>query len=289
MSGHDYYALSDRARRVQGLPPVDSHVYARGNGWAIRSLCRLHDVTGDPEALKTAGLAADWVLGQRAIAGGGFRHDAQDSGGPYLEDTLSMGQAFLALYRSTGDREWLIHARESLAFIARRLRDPRGGFMSAPIAAGATGVFGHAVRSIDQNAQLARLANMLNHYTADASYRRMAMFAMRYVVGAANPNELHSDVLLADRELNSAPIHITVVGGKKDPAAQALHAAALQFPAEYLQVDWWDREEGPLPDAEVSYPRLPRAAAFACTGRSCSTPVYEAAGVARAISAALYR
>jgi hypothetical protein len=67
-----------------------------------------------------------------------------------------------------------------------------------------------------------------------------------------------------------------VVGAKNDPAARALHAAALRYPAEYLQVDWWDRAEGPLPNPEVRYPRLAVAAAFICTANTCSNPVYDA-------------
>ena len=45
---------------------------------------------------------------------------------------------------------------------------------------------------------------------------------------------------------------------------------------------------GPLPNPEVHYPLLARAAAFACTGSTCSTPVFEPAGVARTVERALY-
>jgi uncharacterized protein len=66
-----------------------------------------------------------------------------------------------------------------------------------------------------------------------------------------------------------------VVGRKDDPAARELHAAALQYPADYLQVDWWDKREGALPDPSITYPQLTRPAAFACTANACSTPVFE--------------
>ena len=96
-------------------------------------------------------------------------------------------------------------------------------------------------------------------------------------------------MLLADRELAAAPIHITVVGGKADPLARALHAAALGFPAGYLQVDWWDRSEGALPNPEIQYPTLARAAAFACTQGTCSNPVFEPQSIGPAVNAALYQ
>jgi uncharacterized protein YyaL (SSP411 family) len=289
MPGPEYYALSDAMRRKSGIPWVDSHTYARENGWAIGALCRLYDVSGNPEALSSARRAALWVLEERSLQGGGFRHDDRDNGGPYLEDTLSMGQAFLALYRSTGERDWLVRARAAMEFIAMQFRDSRGGFMSAPVAVGSTGVFSNAPRSIEENVAVGRFANLLNRYTADVRYRQFALHAVRYANSAADADQLHADVLLADRELSEAPIHITIVGGKKDAAAQALHAAALAFPATYLQVDWWDKDEGPLPNPEITYPQLQHAAAFACTGSSCSTPVFDAEAVSRTVFAALNR
>jgi hypothetical protein len=290
VTGHDYYRRDEAARRRAGMPRIDTHVYARENGWAIRGLCRLHDVTGDEAALAQAQRAADWVLRFRPLPGGGFRHDVKDAGGPFLDDTLSMGEAFVALYRSTGNRRWLAAARAAMDYIDRTFRDARGGYVSAPAAAGAAGVFRDPARTLEHNTALARLANLLNRYTAEPRYRRSALHALKFADAAAlGSDQLRSDVLLADRELSSAPIHITVVGGKGDPQAAALHAAALQFPAGYLQVDWWDRAEGPLPNPEIQYPQLERAAAFACTQSSCSTPVFDAKSIAPTVSAALYQ
>ena len=91
------------------------------------------------------------------------------------------------------------------------------------------------------------------------------------------------EIVLADQEVSAAPIHITIVGGKRDSAAQILHAAALRYPADYLQVDWLDRAEGELPNPEIQYPDMGQAAAFACANGACSTPVYEADEIAKAV------
>lgn len=288
MTGHDYYTRPDAERRHLGIPRVDTHEYARENGWAIRGLCRLYDVTGDPAALGEAQAAAHWVLEHRAVAGGGFRHDAADTGGPFLGDTLAMGQAFLALYRSTGERSWLTHARAAMDFLVRTFRDGRGGYFTAPAPAEAIGVFRDPARTLEDNAAMARFANLLNRYTGEAHYHAAGLDALAFLAAAAGTGELRTDVLLADHELATAPVHITVVGGKRDPQAQQLHGAALRFPADYLQVDWWDRSEGPLPNPEIQYPALQRSAAFACTQNSCSTPVFEPGSIGRAVEAALY-
>ena len=290
--GHDYYAMDDAARRAAGMPRIDMHEYARETGWAIRALCKYHDVTGDVEALARAERAAKWALSTRQIAVGGFSHgDGRPSNvsgakgaapaGPFLDDNVSMTQAFLALYRSTGSREWLQAAIAAIGFIDMKLRDPRTGYIASPPASNARGVFREPVRDIPQNVAIVRAANLLYHYTADERHLRFAQHAMKYLsaFAAAASDQFRPDILLADHELSVDPIHITVVGGKDDPLAQSLHAAALRYPTDYLQVDWWDRREGKLPDPSITYPDLKRPAAFACTANACSTPVYEASEI----------
>ena len=284
VTGHEYYLLDDAGRRALGLPRIDTHSYARENGWAIRALCRYFDLSGDVDALARAKHAAAWVVSNRSLPGGGFRHDVADSGGPFLDDSTSMGEAFVALYRSTSDRKWLGSAEQTLTFIAAQLRDPRAGFIASPVPRGATGVFREPVRAVDQNVAVARLANLVNRYTAKPAYHQIALHAMKLVaMTPVDSGRLRVDALVADRELGAAPTHVTIVGSKADPAAQALHAAALKIPGTYLQIDWWDRAEGPLPNPAISYPVLPAAAAFACSETACSTPVYDATKIAAAV------
>jgi uncharacterized protein YyaL (SSP411 family) len=300
MTGHEFYAKDDAARRTAGMPKIDVHEYSRETGWAVRALCKYYDVTGDAAALTRAERGAKWALSARQIAGGGFSHgatigrgrantssgdgdhaaDSAATAGPFLDDNTSMAQAFLALYRSTGNREWLKAAVATLDFIETKLRDPRAGYIASSPIANAR-VFREPVRDVAQNAAVARAASMLHRYTAAERHLRTARHAMKYLSGfaAAASDQFRPDILLADHELSVAPIHITVVGGKNDPAAQSLHAAALQYPTDYLQVDWWDRREGKLPDPTITYPDLKRPAAFACTANACSTPVYEASEI----------
>jgi uncharacterized protein YyaL (SSP411 family) len=270
------------------MPNVDMHCYAREAGWAIRALAKFYDATGNLEALQSAQTGARWVLANRALPHGGFSHDIKDRGGPFLDDNLAMTQAFLALYRSTGEREWLKAAVETLHFIDSTLRHADAGYIAAP-ALSSRGVLSEPVRLPDQNAALVRVANMTHRYTGDTQYREMALHGMKFAAAfaAANPEQLLPEVLLADRELSTAPIHIAIVGGKHDPAAQALHAAALRYPADYLQIDWLDRSEGDLPNKEIQYPDLKRAAAFACADGACSYPVYAADEVTLAVRKAL--
>ena len=291
VSGRDFYPHDDAERRKLGMPKIDTHEYARETGWAIRALAKFYDVTGNEQALQSAEKGAHWALANRRFSSDGFRHDKQDRGGPYLDDNLAMSQAFLALYRSTGDRRWLNDATAALDFIDASFRYKEGGFIAAPAGKGTRGVFSEPVRLADQNAALVRIANMANRYTGNLRYRELAVHGMKYLtaVAASRSDELLPEILLADRELSTAPIHIAIVGSKKDPAAQLLQAAARKFPADYLQVDWLDRAEGELPNHEIQYPDMGRAAAFACADGACSSPVYEADEIALAVRKALIR
>lgn len=163
---------------------------------------------------------------------------------------LSAGSAFLSLYAVTGDRHWLKKARQS-------------------------------------NEDSPRFLNLLFHYTGDASYRQRAdtirssskdaVLALSSIRGAGS-------ILLTDWERTNDPLHITVVGGKTDQTANALFQAALRYPSFYKRVEWWDRTEGPMPNPDVQYPTFPKAAAFACSKKSCSFPIFEPSGLESAVN-----
>lgn len=269
----DYFALSDAQRRKLGIPRVDRHIYARENGWAINGLVTLYAATGDRATLDEAIRATRWVLANRSLPGGGFRHGSSDASGPYLGDTIAMARAFLTLYSATGDREWLGRAQEAVAFVAENFRDPNGaGFFTAKPTDQNNSL--HPQR--DENVLVARTANLLSHYTGSAEYEQIARDAMRYLAAKPVVDRLPAfSTLLADLEIGSEPLHITVVGHKDDPAAQNLFQAALRYPSDYKRLEWWDVREGRLPNPDVQYPELKQAAAFICTSHTCSPPIFD--------------
>ena len=267
----EFFALDDDGRRKKGIPRVDTHVYSRENGWAIQALANLYAVTGEKEHLDDAVRAANWILAHRSLPGGGFSHDEKDVAGPYLGDTLSMGAAFLALYAVTGDLSWLDRATSAAQFINANFKSDTG---FATVSSSGTV---RPTRQLDENVVAVRFANLLNHYTGEAAFREMAEHAMRHIAAPAIAERRGFQVggiLLADREISAPPLHITVVGSKNDPAARGLFLAALKQPATYKRIEWLDESEGPLRNADVEYPRIDKAAAFLCTDRSCSAPIF---------------
>ncbi len=275
IDGHAFYPLDDKGRRALGMPRIDKNSYARENGWAIRGLTALYDATGDKTVLNRAIKAANWIEANRSIAGGGFKHGEKDRAGPYLGDTLAMAEAYLALYISTGDRAWLEKSRASMMFIEQNFKS-KIGFAAAVIPKNSKGVFQQPLLQMEANVSIARLANKLMHYTGDQQFKAIALHALQYLVALDNADNVRylAGPLIAADEMATDPAHITIVGAKSDPAAQALYQKALQYPAVYRRIEWWDKAEGKMPNPDVQYPQLAKAAAFICVNHACSTPIY---------------
>ena len=281
-----YFALNNQARLALGVPRVDTHLYARENGWMIASLTQLYAAAADPSVLAEAERAATWVITNRSLPNGGFKHAATDASGPYLGDSLAMGQAFLDLYTATGDRRWLDRAEAARRFIALKFSKPgTPGYLTA--AAPTDRAYSpHPER--DENVELARFANLLYQYSGAAADNAMSMKAMQYMATpeiASRP--MSGGVLLAQTEFTTPPIHITVVAPRANPAAQQLFQTALKVPLTYKRIEWLDPSAGlPVRD-DVHYPKLDHPAAFLCTERACSSPIFTAENLNLKIARAL--
>ena len=274
--GAGYYALDEVGRRRRGTPRIDTHCYARENGWAIEALATLSAATGDSAARGEAETAARWVIAHRALPGGGFRHDESDAAGPYLDDTLAMGRAFLALHQLTADPAWLARATGAADFIrAHFSRGSAPGFASSDT----TGPSFPAPRpEFDENAAVARFAAALSYETGRAEYRDMASRALRWLLAPGMTDDRGfyvAGLLLAEEEARTDPLHVAIIGRKDDPGARALFATALRAPTAHKLVEWWDRREGPAPRGEDIYPQFASAAAFVCANGAYSSPIFN--------------
>ena len=287
LPGKDFYRLTDTERRKLGRQPtIDTHLYARENGWAIMGLVAYADATGDPMPLAQAKRAADWVIAHRRRPDGLFTHSEHDRGGPFIEDTVAMSNAALDLYAATGERKWISVAQESQKALAGFGDASGGGYRTSMTLEGSDGTLAKSLKSLDVQVSAARLAVRLWRYLGDPDSKQLAEHAMKYLASpdVIEGGRLGSGYLLAADEFAHEPTHITIVGPKDDTAAQSLHVAARMYPASNKRLDWWDRREGPLPNSDITYPEMDEAAAFACGNRLCSFPVFTAKDLSMAIA-----
>ncbi|MEE8118516.1 MAG: DUF255 domain-containing protein, partial [Gammaproteobacteria bacterium] len=278
----EYFALDDAGRRAQGVPRIDKHLYTRENAWVVTALAHLYAVTGDEEVLNTAKTAMRWVVANRRLPEGGFKHDAEDEFGPFLGDTLAMGRAYLLLHQVTAKRVWLVGAENAANFIAQHFKADNAGYLGGVATGGPVKPIAH----VQENIRVVRFTNRLFHYTGKQEFRDLAEHGMRYLVAPeiATKRIDESGILLADHELAIDPKHLAVVGPKSDAAGRALFALALRQPGAYKRVEWWDRAEGPLPNPDVRYPKQKRVAAYYCNDGRCSLPTFTVARFAKLIA-----
>ncbi|MGH7272173.1 MAG: DUF255 domain-containing protein, partial [Polyangiaceae bacterium] len=112
LSGHEYYAKSDAARRALGIPRIDRHEYPRENGLVIAAYVTLGEASRDPSVIASAARAASRILATHATSRGGLTHTA--GGDPrvlYLADNAAFGLSLARLYEATGDRAYLDAAK----------------------------------------------------------------------------------------------------------------------------------------------------------------------------------
>ena len=273
----EYFKLNDAARRKLGVPRVDTHNYSRENGRMISALVQMYAATGEEKFLGEATRAANFIIENRALGSGGFRHDLANDAGPYLADSLTMGRAFLDLYAATGNADWLYRSEDCARYIADRFVLDDTSQPGALTVAVSSANISDPRPQFDENTLLARYANLLHRYTDNALYRQLAESAMRYLATpeiARSRRAYTGALLLADSEMNTAPLHIVIVGKKDDPTAIALFRVAVRQPAVYKQVEW-SVPGGEVLHKEDNYPALPVAVAYLCTATSCSSPIYK--------------
>lgn len=277
-----YYALDDANRRRIGFPRIDHSIYGDANGVAIEALAMHALYANRPESLLAAEQAMEWVLVHRKGSLGGIRHGVQREKVEYLSDNLAVARAALMLYRVTAQRRWLDLSSKLGEHIAKSFTLASGGLAGVTLNVKPLS----PTPVLDENISAARFFNLLGTYSGNKRHLETAKTALRWAIGqdSAEPSVEEAGLLLANEEFLRAPLHLTVVGSKKDPVARQLFDRASRVPKFYLRVEWIDRSETPLPNQDVVYPTFKKAAGFSCEAQRCSAPRFTPDDYASAIA-----
>jgi hypothetical protein len=187
VSGATYYALDFDGRIELGEPPVIRRVPTADNAKAIAALVAFHVATGDERALALARLGAERMIADRKLPSGGFREEQGEDAS--LAATIAMADALHALYGSTGERSFLAESELAVAALARFAIED-GGFAEGGAA------------TVEENASITRVANVVHQATGNGSSRSIGKHAILFL-GRSLPQApaALAGVLLADREL----------------------------------------------------------------------------------------
>ena len=272
----DYFKLSDAQRKKQGIPKVDKTAYADKNARMAEGLLQAYKVTLDEKILERASKALATIETNHFMPDLGlYRHKAT-SDDSFLSDNVYMSKAMLSMYEVTAERKWL---KKSLALaqkIAENFKNDSPGYIPNIAKSSINNVL-KPEPVLDQNIKLARLFNLLYHYSANDLLKNEAKYVMKYLASEkAVFNSLSEPgILLADFELAEDPAHFTIVGSKKNKKSLELYNSTLSYDATYLRTEWYDPDEGRLLNHDVEYPNLGKPALFNCENKTCSLPIYD--------------
>ena len=195
---HEYFKLNKKERLKLGMPRIDKHIYSAHNGQAIIGLLALYRATHDKKYLVVSRKAAQWIIDNRAITGGGFKHYKRDAAGPYLADTLYMGQALLDLYRATDEKLYLDKAKQAAQFMMTHFKNSQGGLVSAQD----NGTPTKPLPRINHNIDAAVFLIELYHAQPSERLKKAAAHIMKLLVTKKIVDDAYTEVgiLLADTE-----------------------------------------------------------------------------------------
>jgi uncharacterized protein YyaL (SSP411 family) len=196
LAGEVYYGLSDKLRRGQGIPAVDSSLYAEENARMASAVLRGAASgiwKGAPVARAVRALDRLWTA-QRA-PDGSLYHEWRNGRGTVpgrLADQAAAGNACLDAYAATKEPRHLARAESLGVWIRTRLEDRvGGGFRYAPRDPAAIGRLAAGEKPEDGNLEAAWLFLRLWEVNGRAEDRRSARRALDFLrsgeVVALNP------------------------------------------------------------------------------------------------------
>jgi uncharacterized protein YyaL (SSP411 family) len=267
--------LAARERRVR--PGLDDKVLADWNGLTIAALARAATHFNEPDWLRPAKAAFEFVSTNMA-KGDRLGHSWRDGRLVYpgfATDLASMARAGVALFEATGERPYLDHAERWIAALDRHHARPEGGlFLTADdgeaLAVRPTGNKDEATASAAGLAveALQRLAVL----TGKDEYRVRADAILRGLSGAAARNVFGHLSVLNGLDTQLAGLEIVVAGDADGALAKA--AKALPFVARTANIV---NDAAALPDDHPAkaLAQSRGAKALVCAGSVCGFPVTE--------------
>ncbi|MES2216951.1 MAG: protein-disulfide reductase DsbD [Pseudomonadota bacterium] len=273
----NYYHLDDIHRRQLGMPEIDKRISPNENGAMITAMATYYMATGDVDILNKAIKAATLMATNFSIPGGGFRHEINDNNKIYLNDTVSMGVAYLTLYKATQNITYLNRAVATTEFINTYFKNSSGnsGFISSIELTNTSS--SDLTLSAEENAEVIRLTSLLYNYTGNKTVQEIQFSSFRSLI---NPDILKITppalILMSVYRVTSTPIHIVIVGPKASPITRILFLTALAYSPVNSRIDLWDKSDGPMMNAATQYQVMDKPVVYVCHGFQCSFPIYTA-------------
>lgn len=281
--------LARRDRRI--WPGWDDKVLADWNGLMIAALAELGPLFGEADWLAAAEEAFAFVCREMLRDGrlyhswrhGRLKHPAT------LDDYANMAAAAVALFEATAKRSYLDQAETWIDVLDRHYWDPAAGgyFLTADDTPGlivrTKNAHDNAVPS--GNGTILGVLARLFYLTGKDAYRARAEALVGAFAGEVNRNFFPLATLLSGVELLSSATQVVIIGEREAADTQALLACVRKTCVPNRILVTLDPGAA-LPENHPAFGKTQsdgRATAYVCHGPTCSLPITEAEGLARAL------
>ncbi|MBL6935516.1 MAG: thioredoxin domain-containing protein [Alphaproteobacteria bacterium] len=273
-----------QARAQREAPGRDDKVLADWNGLAIVALAAAGAVFENKQWVEAARNAFafirdNMVTGDRLMHcwhGGRARFAAT------LDDYASMGRAAVALFEISGDESYVEQAEEWVGILDRHYGDrENGGYFFTPddatdLILRTRTAHDHATPS--GNGMMAQLLAKLFLITGKDAYREKAQAILDAFAGEAVKGFPSLATLVSASDILARPLHVVIVGDRKDEKTQALigEAYGLALPNVVLSVY---EKAGERPQLHPLYGKQMeggKPTAYVCSISGCTPPVTDA-------------
>ena len=278
--------LAERDTRVR--PGWDDKVLADWNGLMIAAAANAAMAFGRDDWLALARTAFAFVCDAMTSPDGRLLHSYRDGQARHtamLDDYACMIRAAIALNEATGDTAFLDRARRWVGVVDAHYWDTAGGgyFQTADDAEALI----VRTRSVHDSAVPAANGLMIDalarlHYLiGEPAYADRAQAIVDAFAGEMRRNVFPLATYLNGYETLTAAVQVTIVGDRERADTKRLIEAAVttSLPTRVLQVV---ADPAALPDGHPAASKTAPegAAAFVCTGPSCSLPVSDPSALA---------
>lgn len=282
-----YYGLPMEERMRRDHPFLDNTVYTNLNAKMAVAYLTAWEVLDEPEFIGRAINALEFLVRHMKAESGGYYHYYDGAARKFglLTDQAAVLKAVLHAYQVTGDKIWLGEAKDIYGYMSSALLDAgRGGFFDTPYDPDALGALSHRTKPFMDNADAAMALNIMSAVTGDGSYAETGLGCLRSLSGSyAEYGYMASGYALSVESFIKPVTEITVVGraGSEDTSALLREIYSCYVPRRVVRM--LDSESGAEEAAKRGFTTGGRAAAYICTGESCSARIEEPALLASAL------
>jgi len=280
--------LAVRDKRIR--PHRDDKVVTAWNAWVIQAFAEAGWAFQEPRYTQAAERAARFVeehlwRGDRLLRH--YRDGAADVPG-YLEDYAYLGRAYVTLYETTFDPEYLAKARRLAADMQQLFARDGGGFEftgsdAEKLLTPVVEVYDGAMPS--GNSMAAEFLLELGHLTGDTAIREAGWNTIRAFAGMVEQEPVNYLEMLSAADFALGPnTEVVVAGDASDPTVAAMWnvlRAGYRPNAvlAYRPVKGADRVTGLIPYLEAQIAIDGKPTAYVCRNYACKLPVHDAPGL----------